>query len=250
MKQTRLLMGMPITVEIVDAQAQAEDIDAVFAFFDYVDKKFSTYKPASEISRINRGLSKSKWSRDMRTVLQLCEQTKQLAHGYFDIAQGEQLDPSGLVKGWAIQKTAELLKKRGFKHFYIEAGGDTQVSGRSAKGKPWTIGIRSPFNRNEIIKTIVAQNEGIATSGSYIRGQHVYNPLRPGEPLTDIVSLTVIGPNIFEADRFATAAFAMGKKGIYFLENLNGYEAYMIDNSGKATLTSGFERYEKSREMD
>jgi thiamine biosynthesis lipoprotein ApbE len=60
---------------------------------------------------------------------------------------------------------------------------------------------------------------------------------------TDVVSLTVIGPNVYEADRFATAAFAMGKKGIYFIEQLPGFEGYMIDTSAQATYTSGFERY-------
>jgi thiamine biosynthesis lipoprotein len=62
-------------------------------------------------------------------------------------------------------------------------------------------------------------------------------------PLQDIVSLTVIGPNVYEADRFATAAFAMGKRGIYFIEQLPGFEGYMIDAAARATFTSGFERY-------
>jgi thiamine biosynthesis lipoprotein len=61
--------------------------------------------------------------------------------------------------------------------------------------------------------------------------------------MTDIVGLTVIGPNIYEADRFATAAFAMGREGIMFIENLAGFEGYMIDQHGQATFTSHFTRY-------
>ncbi len=57
------------------------------------------------------------------------------------------------------------------------------------------------------------------------------------------MSLTVIGPNIYDADRFATAAFAMGRDGIYFIENLEGFEGYMIDKNGMATFTTGFEGY-------
>jgi len=55
--------------------------------------------------------------------------------------------------------------------------------------------------------------------------------------------VTVIGPNVYEADRFATAAFAMGRKGIEFIEKLVDFEGYMIDAQARATFTSGFERY-------
>ncbi len=65
----------------------------------------------------------------------------------------------------------------------------------------------------------------------------------PEAHLDDVKSLTVIGPDIYEADRFATAAFAMGRGGIDFIESLEGFEGYMIDASKTATFTSGFGRY-------
>ena len=238
-------MGMPITIEIVGAVGTV-DFDAVYDYLAWVDNTFSTFKTDSEISRINRGLPKEKWSREMKTVLRLCEQTKNETNGYFDIARPGKLDPSGLVKGWAVNNAADMLRKRGHTNFYIEAGGDIQVSGHSAKDQPWTVGIRNPFNPGEMIKIIAATTEGIATSGTYIRGQHVYNPHQPDDALTDVVSLTVIGPDIYNADRFATAAFAMGKHGIEFIEKMVGYEAYMVDNKHVATLTSGFNRYTKA----
>jgi FAD:protein FMN transferase len=86
---------------------------------------------------------------------------------------------------------------------------------------------------------------GVATSGNYIRGAHIYDP-KTENPLKDLVSITVIGPNVYEADRFATAAFAMGEKGIYFIESLKGFEEYAIDKAGIATQTSGFKKYEIS----
>jgi thiamine biosynthesis lipoprotein len=85
--------------------------------------------------------------------------------------------------------------------------------------------------------------EGVATSGTYIRGLHIYNPRAGNQPVSDIVSLTVIGPNIHDADRFATAAFAMGADGIRFIEQLPGYEGYIIDKNQLGTMTSGFEKY-------
>ena len=243
MKQTRLLMGMPITVEVIDPGVTKDDIDAIYDYFTHIDKTFSTYKKTSEISAVNRGLPRAKWSSEMKAVMRLCAQTKRETEGYFDIRHGGQLDPSGLVKGWAIQHAGEQLANQGFSNFYIEAGGDIQVSGVNASGQPWRIGIRNPFIRTEIIKTLSVSSEGVATSGTYIRGQHVYDPHRPDHEIEDIVSLTVIGPNIYEADRFATAAFAMGKRGIHFIEKLGGFEAYMVDNNRMATLTTGFERY-------
>lgn len=104
-------------------------------------------------------------------------------------------------------------------------------------------GIRNPFNKEEIIKVISLKDAGIATSGTYIRGQHIYNPHEIEKPITEIVSLSVIGPNVYEADRFATAAFAMGEKGIMFIEKLNGFEGYMVDKNGLATMTGGFQAY-------
>src|SRR5579884_2071343 len=123
MKQTELIMGMPITVEIVDETATAKDLAIVFAYFRAVDERFSTYKQDSEISKINRGeLDEKDYSSDMQEVLELCAQTKQATKGYFDIWHNGRRDPSGLVKGWAIQKAAALLAARGLANYYVEAG--------------------------------------------------------------------------------------------------------------------------------
>jgi len=50
-------------------------------------------------------------------------------------------------------------------------------------------------------------------------------------PAWEIASISVIGPNVYEADRFATAAFAMGEKGIEFIEKQKKLEGYMIKNN-------------------
>ena len=243
MKETRLLMGMPVTLEVVDATVTQDDLDNIFAYFVSVDDTFSTYKDTSEISRINSGeLLIAEASRDVQTIFALSTQTKKDTRGYFDIQRDDMCDPSGIVKGWAIHNAAHLLTARGFRNFYIDAGGDIQIAGMK-DGKLWRVGIRNPFNRNEHVKVLTLTDRGIATSGTAIRGQHIYNPYQRNVPLLDVVSLTVIGPNIYEADRFATAAFAMGKKGIQFIEALAGFEGYMIDASARATFTSGFERY-------
>lgn len=244
MRQTRIQMGMPVTVEIADAGASEALLDVVFSYFEYVDATFSTYKLASEISRINRGeLALGAASDAMRAIFGLAEQTRQQTNGYFNIARNGQYDPSGIVKGWAIDQAAERLREHGCANFYVDAGGDIQLAGANSAGKLWRVGIRNPFTIDEIVKVLALTDCGIATSGTSIRGQHIYNPFQPGQPLTEVVSLTVIGPDAYEADRFATAAFAMGQAGILFIEQLAGFEGYQIDARGQATATSGFMRY-------
>lgn len=244
MKQTKSIMGMPIAIEILDEDVTDEIFEKVFDYFHYVDNKFSTYKKDSEITLINEGkILPKNFSQDMKTVLKLSARTKKETNGYFDIHTNGKINPSGLVKGWAILNGAKILENLGFQNFYVDAGGDIQASGKNKNGKTWRVGIKNPFKQTEIVKTIYADNIGVATSGTYIRGQHIYNPHQPNKKITDIISLTVIGPNVYEADRFATPAFAMGKKGIDFVENLPGLEGYMIDKAGIATMTSGFEKY-------
>src|SRR5258708_10312671 len=178
----------------------------------------------------------------MKAILALSEQTKKDANRYFDIEHDGLYDPAGIVKGWAIQNATDRLKAGGFRNFYIDAGGDISVAGNK-DGKLWRIGIRNPFNRHENVKVLALTDRGIATSGTAIRGQHIYNPYDRNTPILEIVSLTVIRPDIYEADRFATAAFAMGRKCIQFLEQLTGFEGFLIDAQARATLTSEFERY-------
>jgi thiamine biosynthesis lipoprotein len=245
MKQTKNLMGMPVTVEIVDSQATEKDLAIAYDYFTAVDERFSTYKTSSEISKINSGeITPENYSTEMKEIFALAQQTKEQSDGFFDIKHNGIYDPSGIVKGWAINNAAKLLAEKGFENFYVEAGGDIQVRGLNHEGRPWRVGIRNPFNQNEIIKAVeLKENKGMATSGNYIRGDHIYNPHASAEIIKDIVSLTVIAANVYEADRFATAVFAMGADGINFIEKLSGLEGYLVDKNGIATYTSGFEKY-------
>jgi FAD:protein FMN transferase len=244
-KQTRDLMGMTINVEILDPVAKDSDFDSVFSYFKSIEKRFSFFREDSEISLFNsKKISRDELSDEIKTVFDLAEKTRIETNGYFDIATPEgKYNPSGIVKGWAIYNASKLLLDNGFKDFYIEAGGDIQVHGLNAQGKKWSVGIQNPFDVSQIVKVIYLKDEGVATSGTYRRGQHIYDPHSPGRYLENIVSMSVIGPNIYEADRFATAAFAMAEKGIDFIEKLDGFEAYMIDKNGMAIQTSNFAGY-------
>jgi thiamine biosynthesis lipoprotein len=241
-KQTKIIMGMPITVEIIDS-GNDNIFKEIFNYFRAVDQRFSPYKKDSELSKINKGLDQTKWSNQMKQIMELCQETKELSNGYFDIKNESKLDPSGLVKGWSIYQASKMLLKANIANFYVEAGGDIEVHGDYINQTGFKIGIRNPFKTDEIVKTVLLKNKGIATSGTYIRGDHIYNPKQNYKSVREIVSLTVIGPNVYEADRFATSAYAMGIDGINFIEKMDGFEGYMINPEGLATYTTNFERY-------
>lgn len=243
MKKLKILWDMPITVEVTDPSVTGNDLDDVYRYFEYIDETFSVFKERSEISRINRHeIPAGRYSRDMAEVLSMCDQTKRDTGGYFDIRRNGMLDPSGLVKGWAVNRAAHMLREKGFVNFYIDAGGDIQASGKNSRGTAWTVGIRNPFNRHENVKVVSLENKGIATSGTYVRGQHIYDP-KSGKRVTDPVSLTVIADNVYEADRFATAAFAMGRGGILFIASRENLEGYAVGSDGTAVFTPGFSAY-------
>jgi thiamine biosynthesis lipoprotein len=245
MQETRLVMGMPVCVAICDAAAVAADLEAAFDCFVRADARFSPFRPESELSRLNRrDLLPRDCSVQMCEILALAEQTRIDTGGYFDVRRPDgALDPCGIVKGWAIHEAARSLTRHGMSDFFIDAGGDIQSRGRNAEGGDWRVGIRNPFQTGEIVKVLIPRGAGVATSGSYLRGAHIYNPHAPDGAAGSVVSLTVVGPDILEADRFATAAFAMGEAGIEFIERVQDLEGYQIDAQGMARMTSGLGRY-------
>lgn len=248
MKRQQEIMGMNVVLEIADKNVGESIFDKIFSCLRDVDERFSPYKKNSELSRMNRGeISADNLSQEMKEVLKLSEQTKNDTNGYFDIRKPDgSIDTCGMVKGWAIQRASEILDKEGFKNYCLEIAGDIQVKGNNSEGKPWAIGIRSPVEPfTDIIKVLSVSDRGIATSGSSARGEHIYDSHTKKPAQSSIISITVIGPNIYEADRFATAAFAMGERGIDFIEGLSGFEGYSINRDGIATMTSNFNKYVK-----
>jgi thiamine biosynthesis lipoprotein len=243
-KRTWIQMGMPVTVCIQDLGAGDEDVAAVASWFEDVNQRFSPYLETSEVSRLNAGaIGRDEVSEQFADILRRCDQTRNESGGYFDATREGRIDPSGLVKGWAIERASALLSARGRSNFFVDAGGDVQAMGCNGEGQPWRVGIRNPFKRDEQAKVLAISNRGVATSGTSVRGQHIYNPIQSGPFFTDLVSLTVIGPSIYDADRLATAAFAMGREGLAFIAERPGLEGYAITADGMAQFTDGFKHY-------
>lgn len=237
------IMGMPITILLPEGGKPAASL--VFEFFTAVDARFSTYKSESEVSRYNRGeIPDADISPAFREVLALCEQTRVQTNGYFNARRPDgYLDPSGVVKSWALLRAEAIVQEAGYESYFLDAGGDIASSPTAPDGTLWRIGIRSPFARTDIVKVVTPRGKGLATSGNAIRGDHIWNPHGYPAPVQGVASITVIADDILEADRFATAAYAMGEEGIAFIEMTPGLEGYLIRSDETALLTSGFPAY-------
>ena len=139
------VMGMGIVVDIRDGDVGRAPVDEVFDWLRFVDETFSTYKAESEISRLERGeLALADAAREVGEVLERCDELREETRGYFDSRAGGSLDPSGLVKGWAVDRAARILEDAGARNFAIYAGGDVIVRGRPSTADRWHIGVRHP----------------------------------------------------------------------------------------------------------
>jgi thiamine biosynthesis lipoprotein len=228
-------MGMPIEIDLRDHGVDAEP---AFAWLRHVDALFSTYRPDSEISRLGRGeLTLSECAPEVDEVLSRCLELQRETGGYFNVRAGGTLDPSGLVKGWAVAGAAERLAAAGARRFFINAGGDI-----ATRGGPWRIGIRHPLERSELAAVLEVSGVAVATSGEYERGRHVIDP-HTGRPPEGLLSVTIAGPDLATADAYATAAFAMGAAGPGWTATLSGYEALCITADRRVLSTPGMDGY-------
>jgi thiamine biosynthesis lipoprotein len=234
-------MGMPVTVHVADANARHAAFDEVFEDFTLLDQTFSPFIRESAVSMINRGeLRPDDAGQLVNRAIHLCHLYEQATDGYFSAWIDGRFDPSGLIKGWAIDRACSILDRNGCNNYYVDAGGDVQTRGRNANGGPWRVGIRHPVERDKVVRVVLASGLAVATSGTYEKGEHILDP-HSGKPVNAWLSFTVAGSDILQADVFATACFAMGTAGLEFVSHVAGYEAYAIDNDLQASYTSGFD---------
>lgn len=230
------IMGTAISVEIVGDPALA---DIAFAWFREVDERFSTYKHGSEVNRLDRGeITVDGCSDDLRHVLAETTRLWSETDGYFDVYATGRLDPSGFVKGWSAQVASDRLVAAGAADHCLNAGGDVRLRGGPEPGSPWRVGITHPSEPGKLAWILEGTDLAVATSGTYERGFHVIDPIS-GVPAKALRSVTVTGSDLGRADAFATAAIAMGRKGLDWLGGLAGYESAVVTCEGEAFRSDG-----------
>jgi thiamine biosynthesis lipoprotein len=245
-------MGTVFSIDIRDPGDWSGPVRDVVAWLHGVDAVFSTYKDGSDISRIGRGeLTAGEADPRVPEVLALCERAEKDTNGFFTArwrgaAAGAPAaaDPTGIVKGWAIERASGILRGHGSRHHCVNGGGDIQLAGEAAPGAQWHVGISDPRDPARLVAVVAGRDIAVATSGVAERGDHIVDPRtgRPPDSLLpgSLVSATVTGPSLTLADAYATAAFAMGPAALDWVSATRGYEALLVARDGALARTAGF----------
>jgi thiamine biosynthesis lipoprotein len=158
---------------------------------------------------------------------------------------GMSLDFGGVAKGWAAYQSMKRLQAEG--PALVDAGGDISVSGAMSDGNPWPVGIADPFHPEEEIETLFLGAGGVATSGKDRRRwnqnetlqHHIIDPSTHKPAETDLLTVTVIAPDVMKAEAAAKAAFILGSHdGLEWLEARPELAGLFILDNGQLVRTN------------
>jgi thiamine biosynthesis lipoprotein len=241
-------MGTVFSIDIRSTHVDLGTLDTIIEWWHWVDATFSTYRPNSDINVLGRGGKRiHECAPEVAEVLSMCTVACQRTNGYFNACRDGQLDPSGLVKGWSVEVASRMLTTAGSTAHCLSGGGDVRVVGEPAPGSAWLVGIADPCSRG-VLTIVGGADLAVATSGCAERDRHIVDPFT-GRPVTDPISVTVIGPDLTWADAYATAAVAMGPAAPTWLDNLDGYEGMGVTARGRVWRTSGWAAYSTDRSV-
>lgn len=235
-------MGTVFSLDVRD-EVPASAVREVVALLHRLDGLCSTYRADSEVSRLRRGeLDLVDCDDDVRRAAELCDQARALTGGWFDARAAGSFDPSGVVKGWVVERAAALLAEAGSCRHSVNGGGDVAVGLGPEPGRPWRIGIADPLHANRLLTAVRLECGGVATSGTAERGGHVLDP-HTGLPASGLASVTVVGPRLLHADVLATAALAAGPRhATDVLDARPGYDWLLVADDGTQRTSPGWPR--------
>jgi thiamine biosynthesis lipoprotein len=239
------VMGTVVSFDVPASAARDGSLDESVRWLHWVDRVFSPYRPDSDVSRVADGtVTVDECVPELGEVVEACARVRELSGGYFTDAPWGRFDPTGYVKGWAVERAAGLLSAAGSASHLVNGGGDVQATGGrpldARSSVPWRVGVADPFRPGRLALVVEAADCGVATSGTAERGAHIVNP-HIAAPAAGLASLTVAGPSLTLADAYATAGFAMGPAlARDWVESLDGYDAYAITAAGETWHTTDF----------
>lgn len=244
-------MGMPVSLalrgRLAGTPAAAAAWAEVMAELRWVDQVFSTWKPASYVSRLGRGeIALADCPPEVAEVLALGEQAERESGGAFSCflpaeGAGRVFDPTGVVKGWAVQRAVVHLRALAGTDFSLSAGGDLICHTWRPDGEPWHIGIEDPFDPSRLLATVPVHNGAVATSGTAHRGSHLVDA-RTGRAPEGVGSVTVVADSLTWADIDATAAYARGAGAADWLRGRPGRVGVVVWSDGRAEVVGGRDR--------
>jgi thiamine biosynthesis lipoprotein len=234
------VMGTTVSIDVREPFVPAEALDEAVAWFHDVDRRFSPYRDDSEVTRVGDGrLALGDAGRDVRAMFTLADDLRGRTGGYFDprgFRPDGRPDPTGVVKGWAVDEAIARLRLAGARNVQVAAGGDLVAAGEAEPGRGWRIGIRHPDDASSVAAVLEVRDLAVATSGLYERGGHIRDP-HTGLVPVGLRSMTVVGPSLAIADAYATAAFAMGEAGTAWVAGQPGMGALAITSRDRVVWT-------------
>ncbi|WP_108494759.1 FAD:protein FMN transferase [Promicromonospora sp. AC04] len=246
------IMGMPISVHVVLGDLD-RDLDttvvhrAVGRAFDHlreVDRVFSTFREDSDLRRMARGeLDVADADPMVAEALRESQAAEVATRGRFSAWWQGWFDPTGLVKGWAVeQATARflqpLLAEPRVEAVGMNAGGDMQLATAPGSAWRWRVGIADPEVRTATLATIDVGDGAVATSGTGERGNHIVDP-RTGQPATGVRSATVVADRLAHADLWATTAVVAGFDDLGWLGDADSTSGMLVAPDGRVRRWAG-----------
>ena len=147
----------------------------------------------------------------------------------------------GIGQGYIADKIKDLLLSKGCISGIVNVSGDINAWGYQTTGKPWTVAIVNPMNKNKVFATFPLENSSVETSGSYEkfvvfdgkRYSHIIDP-RTGYPAQGVVSVSVFAKQTEIADALATGIFVLGVDvGLNLVNQLKGIGCIIVDDKGE-----------------
>ena len=246
------VMGTRASVHVVvsdDAPAilslEVDDaIDRALATLHDADRRFSTYREDSEIRRIARGeLRLTDAHADVREVEAECREALALTGGRFSAWWRGWFDPTGYVKGWAVdcavqEHLAELLDLDGVLAVGLDVGGDLRVHTTPGADWAWRVGVADPQVRGAVLATLELTDGAVATSGPAERGTHIVDP-SSGKPAVGVVSATVVSDSLAHADLWATTAVIAGIDDLQWVRDAGTRSGLVVAADGRTRRWAG-----------
>jgi thiamine biosynthesis lipoprotein len=283
-------MGTRWSARLAPGHASPDLTSALQDAVDAVDRQMSTWRPDSDLMRLNAA-SPAAWvdvGSELIDVLAIADEVTAASGGAFDIGVGEavaawgfgpaqgradeaairaalgrrlhaeiecdrqggrarrlnarRLDLSGIAKGFAVDRMAEVLRKRGVCGFLAALDGEIVADGLRPDGRPWAVALEEPDPARRTARGLIeVTNCAVATSGDYRHRiglgaawlSHTMDP-RSGGPIRNrLASVTVLAADCARADAWATALMVLGETDGPALARSRGLEAIFLIREGE-----------------
>jgi FAD:protein FMN transferase len=255
--------SLDVLLETSDRNAAATAEGVILEEIERLRRVFSTFDPASELSRLNVSSGPMPASADLIAVLREYEIWGRRSGGAFSAQLGDEMGRPGwaidakagtvtrlsqrplnlnsAAKGYIIGRAAAAAQERvpDLGGLLLNLGGDMHISG----GDGCLIGVQDPHHpeANARPLTLLRLNDAaVATSGGYQRDSHLIDP-RTGRTAAKIAGATVVAADCVTANILATTLCILSPDdGLRLIADTPGASCLIVTENGEQIRSPGF----------